>query len=320
MVHTFIRAFVGVGFSLGLLACCADGNGLVAGGVTPIQRAGKSRLKISLNAYSFNKLLTDHLKGREKGMSLFDLLDYCAENDFDALDPTGYYFPGYPKPPEASFLNEFKRRAHVRGIAISGTGVRNNFASPDKAKRAADVQHVKEWIEVAARMGTPVLRVFGGAQPEGHAWDDVAVWMAADLKECAQHARKHGVILGIQNHADMLSTGEQTLKILKMVNEPEWFGVIVDTGAFTSADPYKDIAMVAPYAVNWQLKTRLAGKARTRTDLARVVRIARDAGYRGYLPIETLPEPGEEYDPRARVTEMIRDLREGLKSLQQRKE
>ena len=280
----------------------------------PIQRAGKPRLKISLNAYSFNKMLGDHLKGKEKGMSLFELLDFCAENDFDAIDPTGYYFPGYPRPPDAKFLNEFKRRAHARGIAISGTGVRNNFASPDKVKRAADVQHVKEWVEVAARMGAPVLRVFAGAQPEGHHWDDVAAWMAADLKECVQHGNRHGVIIGIQNHADMLSSSEQTLKLLKLVNEPVWFGVIVDTGAFPTPDPYKDIAAVAPYAVNWQIKTHLAGKGpKVKTDLKRVVQIAREAGYRGYLPIETLPVAGEEYDPRVRVTQMIRELRAAMK-------
>lgn len=279
----------------------------------PIPRAGKARLKISLNAYSFNKTLNDHLKGRGKGMSLLELLEFCAENDFDAIDPTGYYFPGYPKPPDAKFLADFKRRAHQLGIDISGTGVRNNFASPDKAKRAADVQHVKEWVEVAARLGAPVLRVFAGAQPDGHKWDDVAAWMANDLKECVAHGKKHGVIIGIQNHADMLSTGEQTLKLLKMVNEPEWFGVIVDTGAFVSPDPYADIAAVAPYAVNWQIKTHLAGKEKTKTDLKRIVQIARTAGYRGYLPIETLPIAGEEYDPRARVTAMIRELREAMK-------
>ena len=32
-------------------------------------------------------------------MTLFDLLDFCAEQNFDAIDPTGYFFPGYPKPP-----------------------------------------------------------------------------------------------------------------------------------------------------------------------------------------------------------------------------
>lgn len=278
----------------------------------PLKRAGGPRLKLSLNAYSFNKALSEHLKGGARGMSLFDLLDFCAAHNFDAIDPTGYYFPGYPKPPSAAFVNDFKRRAFVLGLDISGTGVRTHFAAPDKVKRAADVQHVKEWVEVAARLGAPVLRVFAGAEPKGHSWDEVAQWLVADLKECVEHGRKHGVIIGIQNHADFLKTAEQTIKIVKMVDS-EWFGVVVDTGAFLTPDPYKDIAAVAPYAVNWQIKEYLpiAGQ-RVKMDLKKVVQIARDAGYRGYLPIETLPAPGMEYNPRTRVPELLRDLRAAL--------
>jgi sugar phosphate isomerase/epimerase len=278
----------------------------------PIKRAGGARLKTSLNAYSFNKTLNDRLKGRGKGISLMELLDYCAELNFDAIDPTGYFFPGYPKPPSEQYLNDFKRRAFVLGLDISGTGVRNNFASPDREKRAADVRHVKEWVEVAARMGAPVLRVFAGAQPPGHTWVEVAAWMIEDLKECVAHGKKHGVLIGIQNHGDMLMTAEETLKIVKGVDS-EWFGVIVDTGYFLKGDPYKEIAVVAPYAVNWQVKQHIGGKgAKIKTDLKRIVRIAREAGYRGYLPIETLPVAGEEYDPRARVREALKELRAAL--------
>ena len=45
------------------------------------QQSPKRRavLKTSLNAYSFNKLLNDNLKGRGKGITLPDLLDYCAD-------------------------------------------------------------------------------------------------------------------------------------------------------------------------------------------------------------------------------------------------
>ncbi len=35
-------------------------------------------------------------------MSLFDLLEECARLNFDAVDPTGYFFPAYPKVPEAT--------------------------------------------------------------------------------------------------------------------------------------------------------------------------------------------------------------------------
>lgn len=55
-----------------------------------IEKSAGSKLKISLNAYSFNELLTNG------SMTLDDLLDFCAANDFDAVDLTAYYFPGYP--------------------------------------------------------------------------------------------------------------------------------------------------------------------------------------------------------------------------------
>lgn len=176
---THVQPLVGrsIIFAFTLLTLLLPSEVLQADDPEPIKRVGGPRLKISLNAYSFNKMLSEHLKGTGKGMSLFGLVDFCAEQNFDAIDPTGYYFPGYPKPPSDAFLNEFKRRAFVRGLDISGTGVRTHFASADQKKRASDVEHVREWVEVAARMGAPVLRVFAGAHPDGHTWDEVAEWM-----------------------------------------------------------------------------------------------------------------------------------------------
>ena len=58
----------------------------------PIKRVGDSSLKVSLNAYSFSKLLNDFNKHRGPGISLISLLDFCAKNNFDGVDPTGYFF------------------------------------------------------------------------------------------------------------------------------------------------------------------------------------------------------------------------------------
>jgi sugar phosphate isomerase/epimerase len=290
------------------------GAGAIASAQVPIPRLGGPKLKLSLNAYSFNKSLNDHIRGRGKGTTLFELLDYCAEQNFDAIDPTGYYFPGYPKVPSDKYINDFKRRAFILGLDISGTGVRNNFATPDKGKRAVDVEHVKEWIEVAAKLGAPVLRVFAGAAPESHTWDQAAEWLVEELKKCVEYAQKYGVLIGIQNHWDFLKTSEQVLKIVKMVDS-EWFGVIVDTGYFLTPDPYKDMAAVTPFAVNWQVKEKVDGQEmKVKTDLKKIVRIAREGGYRGYLPIETLgKKTGEDdYDPRARAAQLLKELREAL--------
>ena len=58
----------------------------------------------------------------------------------------------------------------------------------------------------------------------------------------------------------------------------DWFGVNLDTGNFHTADPYADLARLAPYAVNVQMKTEIqrAGKAKEEADLKRLVDMLRD--------------------------------------------
>ena len=287
-------------------------DGAAAQGQSPGGRPG-AKIKLSVNAWSYYVPLYKHLEGEEGGMSLFDLLEECARLDVDAVDPTGYFFPGYPEVPETAFINAFKRRAFQLGLDISGTGIRNDFATADRAKRDADVELAKRWIEAAAELGAPVLRVFAGAQPGGHTWDEAAVWLADALAQCAEHGEKHGVLVGVQNHGDMLQSADEVLRILGMV-QSDWLGTIVDTGYFMTPDPYADIARVVPHAVNWQVKELLSDRKGGKIDMVKLVGIIRASNYRGYVPIETLPTPGkeDEYDAYARVPELLNELRKAL--------
>lgn len=293
------------------IAAGAGGVSSVAAGLAV--RSNGHPLKVSLNAYSFNQSLAP-ANGGSADMSYFDVLEFCAHQNFDAIDPTGYYFPGYPKVPSDSFINEFKRRAFKLGLDISGTGVRNNFAQADQDKRAADVQLVKDWIEVAAKLGAPVIRVFAGAEPTGHSRDEVAEWMVEDLKRCVEHGKQHGVLVGIQNHGDFLKNAEQVIEIVKRVDS-EWFGVIVDTGNFQQGDPYEQIARVMPYAVNFQVKESPYGRdSSVRMDLKKLMRVVRAGGYRGYLPIETLVGEGKDYNPTVTLPKFLKEVREAIES------
>jgi sugar phosphate isomerase/epimerase len=296
--------------------------------VEPVKRVGGPLLKVSLNAYSFGKLLNDHALGRGPGMSLFELADFCAKTGFDAFDPTGYYFPGYEKngtgvPPD-KFIYELKRHAFDLGLAISGTGIGNNFTTADKAARAHDVQRIKNWSEVAAKLGAPVLRIFADTQMRAETWEsvsrgasraDVEKWIADDIRACADHAAQFGVIIGVQNHGDFLKTADDLLSLIKRVDSPAC-GVIVDTGYFRAPDPYAEMAKAAPYAVNWQIKQSPLGVEKqdeAPTDLPRLIRIIRDSGYRGFVPIETLsPRGGGNYDPFAVVPKFLAELRAAI--------
>lgn len=278
----------------------------------------QSDLLLSLNAYSFSDLMMARdTRINQQVYTLFNLLDWCATQNINAIDPTGYFFPTYPEVPSDEYIIKFKNRATELGIAISGTGIRNNFASPDPEIRAQGVQLAKDWILVAEKLGAPVLRVFAGAIPEGYEWEEVAGWMIDCYKECANYGEQHNVIIGIQNHGDMLQTAEQCIYVLEAVNS-KWVGLIVDTGNFKTEDPYLDIAKVTPYAVNWQVKESVFGlDSGVRTDFKRLIQIIKDGGYKGYLPIETLRLKGRAYDPFTLVPEMMEELKQAINEVYQ---
>lgn len=261
-----------------------------------------AKLKTSLNAYSFNDPLS---KGK---MNLDDLLEFCAENQFDAVDLTGYYFPGYPEVPTDEYLYHIKQKAFLLGLEISGTGVRNDFTDPDPAKRKASFELVKKWIVAAEKLGAPVIRVFSGtSDTKGMPRAEVVDYLVKDLAECAEFGKSHGVVVAIQNHNDFIKTADQAIEIIRRVNS-DWFGLILDIGSFRT-DPYNEIAQTIPYAVNWQLKeTVFVNGIEQKTDLNRLMKIISESGYRGYLPIETLGEG----DPKVKVPRFLKEVRDAL--------
>ena len=264
------------------------------------------KFKLSLNVYSFNNPL------REGEIDLFDVLDFCAKYSFDAIDPTGYYFPGYPEPPANDYINEFKRKAFLLGLDISGTGVRNDFANPDPTARKTDIEMIKKWIEAAAKLGIPNLRIFAGTNPhDGFSRDQVFAWMAKDIRECCDYGKQYGVIIALQNHNDFIKTAADVNRIFDMVDS-EWLGLNLDVGSYRQHDPYEEINKNIKYAVTWQIKENvwINGKE-TPTDFIRLFKIIKDAGYRGYLPLETLG-PG---DPYKKVPVLLKNVKSALSKI-----
>lgn len=274
-------------------AAAAPYSGIVA-------RSSGTRVKLGLNAYSFDKPL------RENRVSLAQLVDFCAKNSIDALDATGYYFAGYPKAPSDETIFRLKRKAYVNGVAISFTAVKNDFTLPDRAARRKEVQHVKDWIVVASKLGAPMIRVFTGPdQVPGYRYEQVVEWMIPDFQECAAFGRDHGVVVALQNHEDFVRTADQVIGIVKAVGS-EWFGSILDVGSLRRHDVYEEIEKLLPYAVSWLIKENVwYGERAVPTDLRRVKEIIVKGGYRGYLPMLTLGEG----DPEQKVLRLAAGLR-----------
>lgn len=260
-------------------------------------------LKVSLNAFSFNGPLSS---GK---MTIQDMLTFCADKGFLAVDITAYYFPGYPAVPSDDVLYNIKRKAFSLGLEISGTGVRNDFTEPDPVKRKQSVELVKNWINAAEKIGAPVIRIFSGNQhPAGYSREQILSWMIKDIQECIEYGRSHGVVVAIQNHNDFIKTADDAIQIMEAIKS-EWFGLILDTGSYRIGDPYKEIEKTVRYAVNWQIKEKVFvdGKE-VEVDIPRLINIIKSSGYRGYIPLETLGEG----DPKEKIVALLEKVRQSL--------
>ena len=257
--------------------------------ITPLGRTGPARLELSLAAYSFREFFTGPLqRGTAKpvpagqAMDMFKFVDFCAAHGC-AAELTSYFFP---KDLPADYLVQVRRHAFLKGVAISGTAIGNNFSHPKGEKRDAEIALTKLWVDRAAVLGTSHVRVFAG-QTKELTREEADKLVVAALEECSDYAGQKGIFLGIENH-DAIGSAEHLLKLIKQVNS-RWLGVNLDSGNFRTENPYDDFAQIAPYAVNVQLKTeihRLGAKDAEPADLARKVKSLRDAHYQGYVALE----------------------------------
>jgi sugar phosphate isomerase/epimerase len=257
--------------------------------IEPIERTGAPRLRLGLAAYSFRDYFKDMAHPRKAGveprLEMRQFIDYCAEQGCDGAELTSYYFP---KDVTDEQLRIIRRHAFLKGVSISGTSVGNNFARKRGPELDKEIAEVKRWIDRAAILGAPHVRVFAGPQPKDAPLDEAKRNCIAALVECCAYAGERGIFLGLENHGGIVAEPEALLEIVRAIKSP-WFGINLDTGNFHTADPYASLAQCAPYAVNVQVKVemRAAGdKQNQPADLPRLVKILRDSNYQGWVTLE----------------------------------
>ena len=271
-----------------------------------LPRKNPPRMKLSLAAYSFRDFFkdSDHRRGAPAGkaIDMFDFIDFCADHHCDGAELTSYYFP---KDLDRAYLIQLKRHAFLRGIAISGGAVGNNFTLPAGPDRERELALIKKWVDYCELLGAPHIRVFAGAVQKGGTQEQAMANCVETMRDACRYAGEHGIFLGLENHGGIVPEPAPLLEIIKQVNSP-WLGINFDSGNFQTADPYADLEKIAPYAVNVQIKTEVHPKGKTteRADLKRVLKILADAKYQGYIALEF----EENADPWQRVPVVLDEL------------
>lgn len=272
--------------------------------IDPFERPVPGRLRLSLAAYSLRKYLAP-AASEPLRMDLFDFVAYCREQGLSGAELTSYYFPDDV---DEDYLLKLKRHCHLMGVTITGGAIRNDFCTTDAAKLAADLEHTRLWVERYQLLGAPAVRIFAGNANND---EELSETLARCARNCAQacgHAEQRGVFLALENHGGVTAKSSGLLEIVRQVQSTA-FGVNFDSGNFQStADPYLELAEIAPYAVNAQIKVEMkqAGKV-VPTDLKRVIGILKDAGYSGWVALEYEAEE-EPLDAIPRWLDQLRPL------------
>jgi len=209
------------------------------------------------------------------------------------------------------YLQNIKRCAVINGIDLCGISIHQRFLSPDKDYRQENIDHTTKCIDLAYKLGVPLMRLNTGTWGTSKSFDDLMAkrgieeplpghteeegfkWVIDSIEKCLPVAEKSGVILGLENHWGLARTPEGLLRIVKAVDSP-WLRVLLDTGNFLE-DPYDKLEKCASETVFMHAKTYYGGGLWYSLDLdyPRIAGIMRKHNFQGYVSLEF--EGNEDY-------------------------
>jgi L-ribulose-5-phosphate 3-epimerase len=271
----FLKTSTALFAGAGLTSCMTQGS---------VDSAKKPWFKISLAEWSLNRALF----GKQ-----LDNLDFpvVAKRDYgiDAVEYVNQFW--MDKARDKSYLAELKKRA-------AGEGVRNvlimcdregALGDPDTGKRKKAVENHHKWVEAARYLGCHSIRV--NAQSSG-SYDEQLDRAADGLRQLSEFAANLGLNVIVENHGGLSSNGAWLAAVMRKVNLLNC-GTLPDFGNFQIGkgqeyDRYKGVTELMPFAKGVSAKSHDfdAQGNETHTDYRRMLKIVRDAGYRGYIGVE----------------------------------
>jgi sugar phosphate isomerase/epimerase len=239
--------------------------------------------KISLAQWTIN---------RELKSGKIDNLDFAkvaTDHGIHALEYVNQFFKDKAK--DEKYLGEMKKRAADLGaknlmIMCDGEG---NIGDPDEKKRAKTVDNHRKWLDAAKFLGCHSIRVNAGSSGT---WKEQVELAADGLAKLTALGAEMDLNVIVENHGGLSSDGDWLAEVMTKVGH-ERCGTLPDFGNFRisgkkSYDSYKGIEKLMKWAKGVSVKDVVwDDKGKTSPlDYDRMLKIVKDAGFRGYCGIE----------------------------------
>ncbi|HUS46507.1 MAG TPA: sugar phosphate isomerase/epimerase family protein [Phycisphaerae bacterium] len=162
--------------------------------------------------YSFMSFSTPKL-------TLAEMLGLAKQLGYDGIEPRidSGHAHGIELDAGPAARKDAARRSADAGIALCCVATSCKYADP--ATRDEMVQATLRCIDLAADVGAPRIRVFGGAIPESVSRADATAGIAEALKSVAGHAADRGVAVCIETHDDWCDPS-QLAEVVRRADHP----------------------------------------------------------------------------------------------------
>ncbi len=192
--------------------------------------------------------------------TLREIVENAAQMGFDAVDFRGLLedVDISRRPEFTTGLNETRQLFADHGVAISGIAISARYAVVDPAEKQAHFDETRRNMELAARLGVGILRVYGGRVPQGYTVDTIMPIVVENLRQMAHEAEQYDVILAVETH-DNWTDSAVCARLMAQVDHPR-VRVLWDLHHPFRANgepPEFTYANLAPYTVSIHVKDSL---------------------------------------------------------------
>lgn len=241
--------------------------------------AKKDWFQISLAEWSLHRTL---FKGDLKNI---DFPEFTAKNfGIYGVEYVNQFFKD--KAQDMTYLKDLNNRAKDNGVTnvlimIDGEG---DLGDQDEAKRTKAIENHYKWIDAAHFLGCKAIRV--NAAGKGTR-EEVKNQVVKSLSSLADYGKKGKINVAVENHGGISSDGAWLSDVLKTVGKKNC-GSLPDFGNFYEYDRYKGVEELMPFAKGVSAKANVFKEdgSEANYDYDRLMKIVKDAGYKGHIGIE----------------------------------
>lgn len=257
--------------------------------------------KMSLAQWSFNKSF------RSGGVSPYEFARLASELGFEGLEYVNQLYPDVMDSEDKSAaIAAFVEKNNVLAaqyklqnvlIMIDSEG---DLASSDENTRSEAIANHKLWIDAANQMGCSAVRLnlFGESDPEK--WVANSILSLTDL---ADYAADKNINVIVENHGRLSSNVPVLMKVINGTGKSncgtlpdfgnfciaeEGYGSLFDGSCKEFYDPYKGVSEMIVKAFGVSAKSYDFDEEGNETtlDYNRLIKIVKDAGYKGFVGVE----------------------------------